>query len=219
MNPISEWMKLAIAAVLLAVVGALGYFALHWYDGQLAASYKAGQDAERAVWQQKETARAAAETKATLDRAAEQSRKQADIDAKNLQVEQDHEKAVSALKQRIAALNATAREYGGLRVSKAVCAGDTSAGSGGLSAGTETASAGRFDAWIAATVALPLDTQRHLRASAREADQIVEDFRTVQDWAVAHGYMPAPPAYVPPPILADPPVTADPPQAASAANS
>ncbi|ABO60597.1 hypothetical protein LA345_38920 (plasmid) [Burkholderia vietnamiensis] len=215
----SGYVKLAIAALLLAAVGALGYFVLHWYDGQLSASYQAGQLAERTVWQQKEVARTAFESAATQKRAEDNAAKQAKIDANNLQVQQDHEKAVSSLRQRIAALDAAAREYGGLRIPTTVCTAAASAGSGSVPAGTQAASPGRYDAWIAATVALPDDTQRHLRASAHEADAIVEDFRTVQEWAVKHGFMPAPPDYVPPPILADPPMKADTPQAASAATT
>ena len=48
---------------------------------------------------------------------------------------------------------------------------------------------------LAGTVALQEDTQRRLQYLVIEADRLTEDFRTVQQWAVAKGLLLASPFF------------------------
>jgi len=172
-------------AVGIAVAAALVFVGLHWYDGRIDAARADGATAERAVWVEKDRVREGAEKQAVIERAQEAFAKQAANAAINLKVEDDHAQAVKALNTRIAALDAESRSYGGLRIDRAVC---DAANGGGLLAGTPTAGDGKYDAWIAGTVALPAELESSLRAKMNEADAIVEDYRTTQQWIREHGF-------------------------------
>lgn len=174
--------------ILAAIVAGIVYGAVHWFDGQVATSYTSGVMAERASSEAKEVAAQAAEKTAVYNQAAADLAKMASNAAVNFQVETDHAKAVTALKSQIAALRARERAAGGLRVPRSICAAPNPAGSPGVPAGSATPSNGINDAWIAASVELPAELERHLRAKFDEADSIVEDYRATQDWIRKHGF-------------------------------
>jgi hypothetical protein len=174
-----------IIVALLVIGAAIG--SVMWFEHETAQARADGVAAERAVWAEKERQREAAEKEAVIKRAQDAFAQQAENAAKNLKVETDHAQAIQALKNRVAALDAESASFGGLRISRSVC---DASDSGGLPAGPEADGTDGIAAWIAGTVALPEVTQRRLRAYAIEADELVEDFRSVKQWAISHGYAP-----------------------------
>ncbi|MFM0608690.1 hypothetical protein PQR05_29590 [Paraburkholderia sediminicola] len=177
-----------IITALLVIGAAIG--SVVWFEHETAQARADGATAERAIWTEKERQREAAEKEAVIRRAQEAFAQQAENAAKNLQVETDHAQAIQALKNRVAALDAESASFGGLRISRSVC---DAASDSALPAGPEADGTDGFTSWIAGTVALPEVTQRRLRAYAVEADELVEDFRSVKQWAEEHGFMPTAP--------------------------
>lgn len=74
--------------------------------------------------------------------------------------------------------------HGGLRIAAQACAGRSD-----LAIGTEAASSGRPGDTPTATIALPQPVEQDLLDSADEADDYLEILRTVQQWAVDHGFL------------------------------
>ncbi|WP_186083683.1 hypothetical protein [Burkholderia gladioli] len=205
MNPISSYSKLAIAAVALGAIAGVVYAVNHWYSGRLAASYTAGQLAERVVWEQKDKVRADLAVGAIYDQSNAARASQARIDAANLKVEQDHAKALADLKAQRAVLDHDLAAFGGMRIDRNAACGSVASGGAQVPAGSEAGSAGGNDAWIASTVALPDATQRDLRALLDEADRVTETARAGQNFAVQQGFYPASaPAAAPSPVAASP---------------
>lgn len=140
----------------------------------------AGKRIERSKWQEKELA-IAAKTEAQLVAAQDKYvRLQNFNTAVARKASADHEKAISDLTRQYDAARASIRAAGGLRVSRAICAGPND--------GAATApSAGGPDDAAAGTVALPPETERRLLELSQEADTLAERLRALQAWVKGAG--------------------------------
>lgn len=99
----------------------------------------------------------------------------------NIEVSNDHQKAIDALFADLVRARADVRAAGGLRIPAAVCAGATegTAKTGGDSG---------HDADVAGTVALPERIEVDLLNLAAEADRITEIARSCQAWVRKQGF-------------------------------
>ncbi|WP_426196209.1 hypothetical protein [Massilia sp. DWR3-1-1] len=144
-----------------------------------------GKRLERTEWQKKEIATAAAAQAELLAAQERYVRIQKFNEATARKASSDHEKAISDLTRQYDAARAAIRAAGGLRVSRAICAGPND----GAAA---AAGAGGPDGAAAGTVALPADVEAKLLQLTQEADALAERLRALQAWVRGAGlYGPA----------------------------
>ena len=100
---------------------------------------------------------------------------------KNIEVSNDHQKAIDALFADLVRARADVRAAGGLRIPSTVCA---SAAEGTTKAGGDS----RHDADVAGTVALPERITADLLDLVAEADRVTEIARSCQAWVRKQGF-------------------------------
>jgi hypothetical protein len=138
-----------------------------------------GKRLERTAWQAKELATAAATQKELVASQDRYVRLQKFNEATARKASADHEKAISDLSRQYDAARAAIRAAGGLRVSRSICQADGAA---------QGAGAGGSDEATAATVALPPEVERRLLDLTREADELAERLRALQQWVKDSGH-------------------------------
>jgi hypothetical protein len=98
--------------------------------------------------------------------------------AATLAVEEDHAKAIDAIRQKYDSDIAAVRAAGGLRLPRSVCS----------SPGTQATGTGGSHEDPAATIVLPATTTDDLFDFARQADEVTETARTCQNWIRANQF-------------------------------
>lgn len=183
MNPLSK-LGLQVFAVLALLTGAV-----LWHnaalDTALDAAKEDGRTIERAVWTEKERLRSEAEKLALVNHQETLNLIRKANDARNIQLANDHEQALATVRKAAAADDISLLDAGGLRVPRSIC--------DAIGTGAETSSDGDHDAYLAATVQLPHETEQFLKSEADRADEIVETARECQNWVRAQGFYGDPP--------------------------
>lgn len=139
-----------------------------------------GRKLERQKWQEKELSTAAATQDLLVAEHKKYIRLQDFNEMTARKASENHAKALSDLKTKYDASIAAVRAAGGLRISRTICL-DNNATT------TETTSASRPDEASAGTVALPTVVEERLFNLTKEADELSEQLRALQNWVKANG--------------------------------
>ncbi len=173
------WVKLILVGAVGAAITGSYFFAMHWFAGQIEASFLHGREVERASWEQLEKDRATAQLAANKT----ESIRQNNVNRKVADNGNDQRAQVRSEKVALAAELAA---VGGMRITPAAYAAFAAPGG--------AAGDGDHDATLAASIQLPASIEQDLRAEAERADLLVEQLREAQDWILQHGFYPAPSA-------------------------
>lgn len=151
-----------VAKLAATITFILALCASYWYV--YGRGIRNGTNAERVVWQDKETKRADAEKVAILDNQKTNAAKAKADDEKNLRGQQDHEAAIAKVNVELRTIRADVQRNGGMRVPASICRGN------GVSA-PPSSNGGPVDP-LAGTVELPQQYQDAIWAEAERAEKL-----------------------------------------------
>lgn len=163
--------------LLLAKIGAVGALLVGVY---LTGRHQ-GENAVQADWDRSKAQFIDAQSSLIAQHAKEIEALRLKQDQTNIQVSQDHQRAIDELQQKHDTDLAAVRAAGGLRVSRSVCSGSTAIA-------PEAAGDIGHNADLAGTVALPEQVTNNLFSLASDADRVTEIARSCQAWIVKNGF-------------------------------
>ncbi len=165
MNPLL-WAKIGLVGALLAGVFMFGH--------------RTGANAVQGRWDADKAQRIEAQDKLIAAHAQEVEQLQAKQALINVKVGTEHDAALQAIGNKYKADLAAVRAAGGLRIPATVCRGVATA--------AEATSDGQHHGDTTSTVILPDSIASDLFSLARDADAVVEQSRSCQNWIRQNGF-------------------------------
>lgn len=149
--------------------------------GSFISGHHIGAEGVQAAWDASKVEMIDAQSKliATHAQEMEDLRKKQNLD--NVQVSEDHQKAIDEITKKHDTDLAAVRAAGGLRIPRSIC-------NGPADPGAETPSTSGPNADTAGTVTLPDKITNDLFDYAAEADQVTEQARACQSWIRKNGF-------------------------------